>query len=180
MFSLSVPYSNFTICDFVADMRAPTPSAAAELAVPDKEDLQKHLAGTSTKLASVLSQRIQGYRSNLKYLRESGVLSGASPLLNEKRMTLLYLAKQLDGDAANAIRNSQNRLASVTARLDALSPLSVLARGYSVATNAEGNAVRGVSDVKQGDEISVRVKDGTINASVISISKEKKKNGKKQ
>lgn len=172
--------SDFTICDFVADMRAPTPSAAAELAVPDKEDLQKHLAGTSAKLASVLSQRIQGYQSNLKYLRESGVLSGASPLLNEKRMTLLYLAKQLDGDAANAIRNSQNRLSSVAARLDALSPLSVLARGYSVATNAEGNAVRGVSDVKQGDEIYVRVKDGNINASVISISKEKKKNGKKQ
>ena len=108
------------------------------------------------------------------------MLSGAAPLLNEKRMTLLYLAKQLDGDAANAIRNSQNRLASVAARLDALSPLSVLARGYSVATNAEGNAVRGVSDVKQGDEIYVRVKDGNINASVISISKEKKKNGKKQ
>lgn len=171
--------SDFTICDFVADMRAPTPSAAAELAVPDKEELQKHLAGTSAKLASVLSQRIQGYRSNLKYLRESGVLSGAAPLLNEKRMTLLYLVKQLDGDAANAIRNSQNRLASVAARLDALSPLSVLARGYSVATNSEGNAVRCVSDVKQGDEISVRVKDGNINASVISISKEKK-NGKKQ
>ncbi len=171
--------SDFTICDFVADMRAPTPSAAAELAVPDKEELQKHLAGTSAKLASVLSQRIQGYRSNLKYLRESGVLSGAAPLLNEKRMTLLYLVKQLDGDAANAIRNSQNRLASVAARLDALSPLSVLARGYSVATNTEGNAVRCVSDVKQGDEISVRVKDGNINASVISISKEKK-NGKKQ
>ena len=171
--------SDFTICDFVADMRAPTPSAAAELAVPDKEELQKHLAATSAKLASVLSQRIQGYRSNLKYLRESGVLSGAAPLLNEKRMTLLYLVKQLDGDAANAIRNSQNRLASVAARLDALSPLSVLARGYSVATNTEGNAVRCVSDVKQGDEISVRVKDGNINASVISISKEKK-NGKKQ
>ena len=88
-------------------------------------------------------------------------------------MNLLYLAKQMDGTVNNAVRLSQNGLSSMAARLEALSPLSVFARGYSVASDTRGTAVRRVSDVKQGDEISIRVKDGKINAAVISTSEEK-------
>lgn len=169
--------SDFTICDFVADRRAPTPSAAAELAVPDGTELARSLEAVANKLGATLLQKIQNGKNNLKYLRESGVLSSAAPLLSEKRMSLLYLARQMDTNVNNAVRLSESALSSVAARLESLNPLSVLARGYSVTVNAEGNAVRCVSDVKKDDEIAIRVKDGKINAVVKSISKERKKHG---
>lgn len=170
--------SDFTICDFVADKRAPTPSAAAELAVPDKSELVRGLRNVSDKLASSVLQKIKGNRNNLKYLRESGVLSSAAPLLNEKRMGLLYVARQLDGELNNTMRRASTDLSSVAARLEALSPLSVLSRGYGVITDAKGSTVRSVSDVKETDEISVRMSDGTVLATVNSIQKECNENGK--
>ena len=166
--------SDFTICDFVADRRAPTPSAAAELAVPDREELLRSLAKVSGKLSSVLSRRIETDRSRLKLLRESGVLSGAAPMLNEKRMVLLYMEKNLDSVLRNTVTRSSTALSGVAARLEALSPLSVLARGYGVVTDVEGAAVRSVSCIKEEDDISVRVSDGTLVATVKSVQKEKK------
>ena len=169
--------SDFTICDFVADRRAPTPSAAAELAVPDGNELMRRLEAVANKLGTTLLQKIQNGKNNLKYLRESGVLSSAAPLLSEKRMGLLYLARQMDTDMNNAVRLSATGLSSVAARLESRNPLSVLSRGYSVTSDAEGNAIRSVSDVKQNDEISIRVRDGKIKATVKSINKERKKHG---
>lgn len=170
--------SDFTICDFVADRRAPTPSAAAEIAVPDRIDLLRNLDSVAGKLSSVILQKIQANRNNLKYLRESGVLSGASPLLNEKRMGLLYAARQLDGEINNTVRRITADLSEAAARLEALSPLSVLARGYSVVTTEAGKPVRSTSTVKENDELSVRVSDGTIRTIVTSIQKENNKHGK--
>lgn len=169
--------SDFTICDFVADRRAPTPSAAAELAVPDRFELEKSMSTVVNKMRSTVLQKIQHEKSNLKYWRESGVLSSAAPLVNEKRMSLLYLARQMDTDINNTVRLCGTNLSSVVARLEALNPLSVLARGYSVTSDSEGNAVRSVVSVKANDEISVRLKDGKINAIVKSTSKERKKHG---
>ena len=169
--------SDFTICDFVADRRAPTPSAAAELAVPDRFELEKSMSAVVNKMGSAVLQKIQHEKSNLKYWRESGVLSSAAPLVNEKRMSLLYLARQMDTDINNTVRLCGTNLSSVVARLEALNPLSVLARGYSVTSDSEGNAVRSVVSVKANDEISIRLKDGKINAIVKSTSKERKKHG---
>lgn len=170
--------SDFTICDFVADKRAPTPSAAAELAVPDRSDLLRGLNGVSGKLASFVLQKIQANRNNLKYLRESGVLSSAAPLLNEKRMGLLYAARRLDGEISNTKNRANADISAMAARLEALSPLSVLARGYSVVADTNGNAIRSVSNVNVGDGINVRVSDGTVRATVQSIQKESCENGK--
>ena len=170
--------SDFTICDFVADKRAPTPSAAAELAVPDRSDLLRGLNSVSGKLASFVLQKIQANRNNLKYLRESGVLSSAAPLLNEKRMGLLYAARRLDGEISNTKNRANADVSAMAARLEALSPLSVLARGYSVVADTNGNAIRSVSNVNVGDGITVRVSDGTVRATVQSIQKESCENGK--
>ena len=170
--------SDFTICDFVADKRAPTPSAAAELAVPDRGELLHGLGGVNGKLFAILSQRVSANRNNLKYLRESGVLSGAAPLLNEKRMGLLYEARRLDGEIQKTVRGVSMELSSATARLEALSPLSVLARGYGVATDASGNTVRSVCDIKKDDRLALRVSDGTVLTTVQSIQKEKSDDGK--
>ena len=170
--------SDFTICDFVADKRAPTPSAAAELAVPDRNELLRGLNGVSGKLASFVLQKIQANRNNLKYLRESGVLSSAAPLLNEKRMGLLYAARLLDGEINNTKNRASSDFSAMAARLEALSPLSVLSRGYSVVADTNGNAIRSVSNVSVGDGITVRVSDGTVQATVQSIQKEICENGK--
>lgn len=169
--------SDFTICDFVADRRAPTPSAAAEIAVPDKMELLRSLQGTALKFSSVLAQRIRNERNNLKYLRESGVLSGAAPILQGKRMEQLHLAQRLDAGLQSSVKQSSSDLAKNSARLEALSPLSVLARGYGVATDKTGETVRSVGAVKKGDEISVRLCDGTLWAVVESTKKERKKRG---
>ena len=170
--------SDFTICDFVADKRAPTPSAAAELAVPDRSDLLRGLNGVSGKLASFVLQKIQANKNTLKYLRESGVLSSAAPLLNEKRMGLLYAARRLDGEISNTKNRANADVSAMAARLEAVSPLSVLARGYSVVADTNGNAIRSVSNVNVGDGITVRVSDGTVRATVQSIQKESCENGK--
>ena len=170
--------SDFTICDFVADRRAPTPSAAAEIAVPNRIDLLRGLNSIEGKLSSAVLQKIQVNRNNLKYLRESGVLSGAAPLLNEKRMGLLFTARQLDGEVNGTMHRLAANFSETAARLEALSPLSVLARGYSVVTTEDGKPVRSTSTVKENDELSVRVSDGTIRTIVTSIQKEKGKHGK--
>lgn len=170
--------SDFTICDFVADLRAPTPSAAAELAVPDRMELHQRIASLSHKMNVTVLQRIQAGRNRLKYWRESGVLSSAAPILNEKRMNLLHMAKQMDVGVQSAIRFSGRDLSAISARLEALNPLSVLARGYGVATKEDGYAIRSVSEVTEGDKILVRVKDGSIDATVNSVCKEKTQHGK--
>ena len=169
--------SDFTICDFVADKRAPTPSAAAELAVPDRKNLISALSKVSDKLHAVLIKQIENARKRLSLLRESGVLSGHGPLLNVKRMNLLYAAKQLDNGIQTIVRSSTYRLSESAARLEALSPLGVLSRGYAVALTKEGKNIRGVTDVEKQDTISVRVSDGYIHATVQDVKKERK-NGK--
>ncbi len=169
--------SDFTICDLVADRRAPTPSAAAELAVPDRSELMRSLDAVASKMGRTVLQRIQNGKNNLKYLRESGVLSSAAPILGDKRMSLLYLARQMDTNINNITRLRASELSSVAARMESLNPLSVLARGYSVTTDSEGNAVKSVSQVKREEEITVRLGDGKLNATVKSISKERRKHG---
>ena len=170
--------SDFTICDFVADKRAPTPSAAAELAVPDRAELQAALSGVGSKLGRVLLTKIQNSKNSLKYLREAGVLSGAAPIVNERRMGLLYAARTMDSAMDGVLQRDKAALAATTAKVEALSPLSVLSRGYGVIQDAEGVSVRSVAKVKAGDEISIRVRDGRIDATVKSTHKERKNHGK--
>ena len=170
--------SDFTICDFVADKRAPTPSAAAELAVPDRAELQAALSGVGSKLGRVLLTKIQNSKNSLKYLREAGVLSGAAPIVNERRMGLLYTARTMDSAMDGVLQRDKAALAATTAKVEALSPLSVLSRGYGVIQDAEGVSIRSVAKVKAGDEISIRVRDGRIDATVKSTHKERKNHGK--
>jgi len=170
--------SDFTICDFVADKRAPTPSAAAELAVPDKEELYAALLNVNSKLGHILLGKIQNSKNSLKFLREAGVLSGAAPIVNERRMGLLYAARTMDTAMDGVLQKDKAALAAATARIEALSPLSVLSRGYSVVHDADGVSVRNTFDVKTGEEISIRVRDGRIDATVKSTHKERKTHGK--
>lgn len=166
--------SDFTICDFVADKRAPTPSAAAELAVPDSADIRASLAAVSGRMSSLILGRINNYRKNLKYLSESGVLSDPAFIVNDRRMYLLHLSEKLDIIAAKRTDKARAQLAGVAAKLEALSPLAVVARGYGVVTDKDGNGIKSVDGTKAGENIKVIMSDGSINATVVEIKKEKR------
>ena len=171
--------SDFTICDFVADKRAPTPSAAAELAVPDMTDIKSALDGVKGRMSNLLLGRINNYRKNLKYLSETGALSDSSYIVNDRRMTLFHLSEKLDIITEKRVDKARASLSGVAAKLDALSPLAVVARGYSVVTDTEGNALKSVQSAKVGANIDIRMSDGSISATVKSIKKGNK-NGNKE
>ncbi|MBE6662435.1 MAG: exodeoxyribonuclease VII large subunit [Ruminococcaceae bacterium] len=169
--------SDFTICDFVADKRAPTPSAAAELAVPDRMELKKNLLLYGNKLSSALLQRLESSRRSLKYLSEAGVLSGADAITRSRRMNLIYLADKADAAILRKTTEKNAELSRLAAKLEALSPLAVMTRGYGIAQTAEGRVIRSVGDVKKEDAVTLRVRDGKIDVKVIETHKERK-NGK--
>ena len=170
--------SDFTICDFVADKRAPTPSAAAELAVPDAVELKKQLNLMGNKLYSTLLGRLENSRRSLKYLSEAGVLSGPDAIVRARRMNLVYLSEKADAVVLKRISEKRAELMRLAAKTETLSPLAVLTRGYSIAETDEGSVIRSVTDVKDEDKVTLHVSDGRIRATVCEIQKEGKKNGK--
>ena len=169
--------SDFTICDFVADKRAPTPSAAAELAVPDAKELKKQLGLMGNKLYSTLLGRLESRRRRLKYLSEAGVFSGPDAITRARRMNLDYLAEKADAAIRRQTAEKRAELARLTAKTETLSPLAVLTRGYGIAETKEGSVIHSVKDVNIEDEITLYVSDGEISAAVSEVRKEKK-NGK--
>ncbi len=169
--------SDFTICDFVADKRAPTPSAAAELAVPDATELRKQLQMLGNKMYASLAGRLQSSRQSLRYLSEAGVLSGADSVTRARRMNLIYLSDKADAAMRSKTAERRAELSRLAAKAEALSPLAVLTRGYGIAETACG-VIRSVSDVKKEDEMTLRVSDGRILATVREVMKEEKKHGK--
>ena len=164
--------SDFTICDFVADKRAPTPSAAAELAVPDVADIKTSLASVKTRMSAVLLNRINNYRKNLKYLSESGVLADPSHIVNDRRMEVLRLCEKLDLSTVRIVEKARNSLVTKVSKLEALNPLAVVARGYSVVSGKDGKTVKSIHSVSLGEKIEVRMSDGRISAVVDDIRKE--------
>lgn len=163
---------DFTICDFVADRRAPTPSSAAELAVPDAQDVKRHLQSSLEKLRSLSVARVEQARKSVTYLGGTSVLSDPAKLLEEKRMSVLFQSSRLDSAWEKGKMNACARLSEVSARLGALNPLAVLSRGYSVVTDADGAVVKSVDAVKKEDALTLRVSDGQIRAVVTACEKE--------
>jgi exodeoxyribonuclease VII large subunit len=164
--------SDFTICDFVADMRAPTPSAAAELAVPDSAELSARILTLQSRLKTSLSGRVVRARRELDSLTSRRVMRSPSVILDDKNMRLANLTEKLEGAYGKIVSDKKSRFLQKISQLEALSPLSVLSRGYSVAFDEKGTLVKSVSDVKSGEKITLRVSDGRINAEVCGAVKE--------
>jgi len=152
---------DFTIADFVADLRAPTPSAAAELAVPVQGELQgqihrlaARLGGSLQNRALVLRERIPGFRQTMAHALRSGVQQ------RQQRVdqTTLTLSHRLQ----SAVAERQQNLKRLQVQLRALSPLGVLERGYSLTETADGTVVRDASDLKKGDAIRTRFAKGAV------------------
>ena len=157
---------DFTMTDFVADLRAPTPSAAAELAVPDLEEIRPLLVGIQTKLSNDMLARVEQARWQVQALtRNLGHLSPRSHV-DSSRQRIDTLVNRLDRAILRQLEQSRNRLALLETSLTAVSPLATLARGYAIVRDENGRVVRSVQDVAVDDAISVQVVDGELGATV--------------
>lgn len=157
---------DFTIADFVADVRAATPSNAAELAVPDQNEICADLHHRQRRLESAISRRLERDRKTVERLAHSKALTDPTYYFQNKHLLLDYQSTQLTNAMAKAISDRRHKLASLAASLDAMSPLKVLGRGYSIAKTEEGKLLSSADDVQVGENISLRLTDGILNCHV--------------
>ena len=162
--------TDFTICDFVADLRAPTPSAAAELAVPDREELLSHVSKLKSLLVANLSANYENSRLKLERLSLINKNTFAN-ITNSYDTRIKNIQLSLKQTIEKTYTKKSNSLATAITFLDALSPLKVMARGYAVVTH-DGKTLKSVDSVFANDNITVCLNDGTIDCCVTRINKE--------
>ena len=156
-----------TISDYVADLRAATPSNAAELAVPDQDALGQTLDAMSAAMATALTRQLKSARQHLNVLSASPALKSPTGYLEQKQKTLELLKNRLIAAQNQNISRKSARYVALTAKLDAMSPLKVLTRGYAMAQTEDGDVLRSVEQVDLGQRITVSLNDGTISATVM-------------
>ncbi|MDR0889366.1 MAG: exodeoxyribonuclease VII large subunit [Oscillospiraceae bacterium] len=161
-----------TISDFVADLRAATPSNAAELAVPDQGELRQKLAMTNSMLLSLMSKRLKAERQRVSALSQARVLRSPMNYYNDKRLQLDYTHRSLLAASQRLLYGKRERFVRLTASLDAMSPLKVLGRGYSMTSKANGKLLRAVGEVTLGDTIVTALPDGKILSAVTQIQED--------
>lgn len=154
--------TDFTIADFVADLRAPTPSAAAELVCPSAAELLDYLKGMASRLKSLLKTNLEMKKAKLERLANSYAFVKFSDMPASRRQYVDTLISDTAIALKDIVAGKKSRLIKNMAKLDALSPLKVLARGYSIAEDSLGNVITKVTDVKPNEEFSLRLSDGTV------------------
>ena len=155
-----------TIADFVADLRAATPSNAAELAVPDQDSLHQNLDGMMASMIAAMNRQLKASRQHLNVLASSAALKSPEGYLNQRRKTLELLRNRLTNAQNQQLARKKQRYIALTAKLDAMSPLKVLSRGYAMAQTDSGGILHSIHDVKIGDPIHVTLEDGVVSATV--------------
>ncbi len=161
-----------TIADFVADLRAATPSNGAELAVPDQDALRQTLDAMSSAMATAMGRQIKSARQHLNVLAASAALQSPEGYLQQRRKTLELLANRLINIQNQQLAHKQQRYVALTAKLDAMSPLKVLTRGYAMTQKSDGSLVRSIHDVNIADFLTVSLSDGRVQA-IVSYKEEK-------
>lgn len=157
--------TDFTICDFVSDLRAPTPSAAAELVCPDINKLYSDLSVKKNALDFYIANRIETLEQDLCDITQNGAFADAESFFAAYQDNLEVLSERLNDAFSFTIDDKENKFLNASARLEALSPLSVLMRGYCVASK-NGKAVKSKKDIKKDDELTLRFADGRVDISV--------------
>lgn len=158
-----------TISDYVADVRAATPSNAAELAVPDREALQQTMDGMSAAMAAALKRQMQSARRHLQVLSQSNCLQSPEAYLHLRADALQTSANRLAAAQSKLLHLHKQRFISHAAKLDAMSPLKVIARGYAIAQTADGALLQSVHQVKAGDTVTVSLRDGKVDTTVSQV-----------
>jgi exodeoxyribonuclease VII large subunit len=161
--------TDFTICDFVADLRAATPSAAAELAVPDATELSLRLGQIRELSTRRVSERIDAGRHAVRSILARPVLARPENVLRDPRMRLSLLFERMDGAVSRGVNEKRTGFSGICGKLEALSPLATLARGYAVAEKADGSILRSVREAEVGQPLQVRLSDGEILAGIKEI-----------
>ena len=158
-----------TISDYVADLRAATPSNAAELAVQDRQALEQHLDSMSNTMATALRRQLRASQQRLDMLSKSPALQSPVVYLQQRQKSLELLQNRLITAQNQSIYRCNQRYISLTAKLDAMSPLKVLTRGYAMAQARDGSVIRSVSQVCPNEEIDISFSDGKLAATVIDV-----------
>ena len=160
--------TDYTICDFVADLRAPTPSAAAECAVPDRLELLARLTSAKQHICSLVRNRFDTEREKLNAIGKNAALYDPLYSINEKKRELVYLEDKLSSLVTSELEKNKSRVSATAGKLDALSPLRVISRGYALVEK-NGRTVTKTADLQTGDFIRIKLSDGSFSANVEEI-----------
>ena len=162
-----------TISDFVTDLRAATPSNAAELAVPDQDTLRQNLDSMTAAMAACLDRQIKSARKHLEVLSQSPALQSPIGYLQQRENSLELLKNRMVAAQNQNITCKNQQYIAAVSKLDAMSPLKVLARGYAMAQKDSGEVVRSVNQVELGERITVSLSDGKLSATVMNKEESK-------
>ncbi|MBO5066285.1 MAG: exodeoxyribonuclease VII large subunit [Clostridia bacterium] len=163
--------TDYTICDFVADLRAPTPSAAAELAVPDKIELVSELLSYKRHILELTKKKINEERNKLLYIEQKEVMRNPAARIDEQRRELAYISEKLVNLSSGNLEEQKGRFSALVAKLDALSPLNVISRGFALV-ECNGKVVTSKNKLSVDDEITLTLSDGVVNARVTNTNEE--------
>lgn len=155
-----------TISDYVADARASTPSNAAEIAVPDVSDIRELLSNLEIREEQSINKQLMRLSSRLNDLKERRVIQNPMAYVDGKRADLDYMRDKLISSSDRIISSKRNEFVALAASLDAMSPLKVLSRGYSITAGGNGEMVRSINDVQPGEKLRICVSDGVIKCRV--------------
>ena len=158
--------TDFTICDFVSDLRAPTPSAAAELAVPELASLQTKLANYKERVLHIPEGNLRVKKQQLERICQRDFFKNPYGIIKDGRLTVASLQEDLEALMAQSLKDARHKNGLMAAKLDALSPLKILSRGYGVLQDEAGGTITKVTDVEVGDTVSVQLQDGTLKCHV--------------
>ena len=159
-----------TIADYVADLRAATPSNAAELAAPDMSELREAIMSARARLDQAVDRGIRERRKRLEELGSRRVMRSPTGFIDQRRLELDSIRLRLDSAASARLNREKQRFSSLAAKLDALSPLKVLGRGYAIALDAGGRAVKDAGQLTAGDRLSLRLSKGEADCLVESVN----------
>jgi exodeoxyribonuclease VII large subunit len=161
--------TDFTICDFVADRRAPTPSAAAEIALPETAELKRKINNIISREYAVLTQIIARRREHLTRLAQSRGLTSPRNVIDDKRMNVAALTERLALSQSNALMIRQAQLKAIAGKMEALNPLSVLSRGYSAVYGEDGTIIKHTEQLNPGASVTFRLSDGEADAQIREV-----------
>ena len=163
-----------TLCDSAADVRALTPSEAAERLAPEDAELARGLAMLRRRLEDQLDKRLRLCRERLRNLETHSALARPERIFEDRRRTVDVFEERLNRAMGHRLQSTAERLGKTAAALEALSPLAVLARGYSLTETEDGRRIRIVDDIADGDRIRTRLVDGTVESVVYGLNKKEK------
>lgn len=164
--------TDFTITDFVADLRAPTPSAAAEMVLPEKSLLYRRIDNIRTRLSGSIRKMVGIKRKSYEVLKNSRVLKHPYERIYQERMRIDLLNKYMIKSVRANIADNKSALAVLIGKLDVLSPLTVLARGYGIVRKDSADIIKSVDVLNDGDRLEIKLVDGKVFCTVNSIEKE--------